>query len=89
MPESESSGGGASKQREQLSNKTNQLEDPLASDDIIKLKAKISSAKRIISQNINKTEEVARKIRTLNEKGETEVNSEFMKSEIHFGIDKQ
>ena len=27
-----------------------------------------------------------RKIRTLNEKGETEVNTEFMKSEIHFGI---
>ena len=82
MAESESSGGGASKQREQLSNKTDQLEDPLSSNEIVKLKAKISSAKRIINENLNKTEEVARKIRTLNEKGETEVNTEFMKSEI-------
>ena len=42
-----------------------QLGDPLTSDDIIQIKAKISSTKRGISQNINKTEEVANKIRNL------------------------
>ena len=39
-----------------------QLGDPLTSDDIIQIKAKISSAKRGISQNINKTEDVSQKI---------------------------
>ena len=84
------SGGTASHHSEQLApqpgSSGGQLGDPLMSDEIIQIKAKISSAKRVISQNINKTEEVAQKIRNLINKGENEVNSEFIRGEIHFAI---
>ena len=63
-----------------------QLGDPLTSDDIIQIKVKISSVKRGISQNMNKTEEVANKIKNLLSKGENDINSEFIRGEIHFGI---
>ena len=56
-----------------------QLRDPLTSDDVIQ----ISSAKRGISQNMNKTEEVANKIKNLLAKGENEINSEFIRGEIY------
>ena len=78
----------ASHHSDQLINQQtgSQLRDPLTSDDVIQIKAKISSAKRGISQNMNKTEEVANKIKNLLAKGENEINSEFMRGEIHFGI---
>ena len=85
MPESDKNAPGESDQLIHQQSGS-QLGDPLTSDDIIQIKAKISSAKRGISQNINKTEEWANKIRNLLSKGENEINSEFIRGEIHFGI---
>ena len=69
MPGSDKNAPGdvASHHSDQLIHKQtkSQLGDPLTSDDIIQIKAKISLAKRGISQNINKTEKVAQKISNL------------------------